>query len=204
MYFFYVPSFKMIAYGACLIKCHINSHENKWCYKVKQTYTNDKLVPANAQIYYLPDELEQLTLLTHSEAIERNGLTILFVQKGTMGLINPVGINRSESESLGDKTINETEKLQNLQIKVPTLTIQEKSPTEAIERLGNEMAFLKQDFLLYGVKTGDVQDTKEAIKPFLEKYKELVSLCWGLIDENERLKAKVPLGLSIARGKRLD
>jgi hypothetical protein len=100
--------------------------------------------------------------------------------------------------------MDETEKLQNLQIKVPTLTIQEESPTEAIERLGNEMTLLRRDFLLYGVKTGDAQDTKEAIKPFLEKYKELVSLCWGLIEENEKLKAKVPLGLSIARGHRLN
>jgi hypothetical protein len=81
---------------------------------------------------------------------------------------------------------------------------EKESPTEAIERLGNEMAFLRRDFLLYGIKTGDAEDTKEAISPFLEKYKELVSLCWGLIEENEKLKAEVPLGLSIARGKRLD
>jgi hypothetical protein len=101
--------------------------------------------------------------------------------------------------------MDETEKLQNLQIKVPTLTIQEESPTETIERLGNEMTLLKRDFLLYGVKTGDVQDTKEAIKPFLEKYKELVSLCWGLIEENERLKSLTSLESAIAaKRKRLD
>lgn len=101
MYFFYIPSFKMIAYEACLIKCHTNN--NEWCYKVKNSYTEDKLVPANAQIYYLPDELEQLTLLTHSETIERNGLTILFVQKGTMELINPVEMNRCKPKSLEER-----------------------------------------------------------------------------------------------------
>jgi hypothetical protein len=101
--------------------------------------------------------------------------------------------------------MDKTEKLQNLQIKVPTLTIQEESPTEAIERLGNEMTLLRRDFLLYGVKTGDVQNTKEAIKPFLEKYKELVSLCWGLIEENEILKSLTSLESAIAaKRKRLD
>jgi len=67
------------------------------------------------------------------------------------------------------------------------------------------MNLLKRDFLLYGVKTGDAQDTKEAIKPFLEKYKELVSLCWGLIKENERLKSLTSLESAIAaKRKRLD
>jgi hypothetical protein len=75
-----------------LIKCHINTTDNEWCYKAKRTYTDDRLVPADAQIYHLPNELEQLTLLTHSEPIERNGLTVLFVQKGTMELINPIEI----------------------------------------------------------------------------------------------------------------
>jgi len=94
LHFFEIPSLAGKMHEACLIKCHINSHENKWCYKVKKTYTENKLVPANSQIYHLPDELEQLTLLTHSEPIERNGLTILRVQKGTIELINPVEIKR--------------------------------------------------------------------------------------------------------------
>jgi len=105
MYFFkvlpYVHCFETREHEAYLIKCHISN--NEWCYKVKGTYTNGKLVPENAQIYHLPDELEQLTLLTHSEAIERNGLTILFVQKGTMELINPVEINRSQPKSLDER-----------------------------------------------------------------------------------------------------
>jgi hypothetical protein len=79
------------------------------------------------------------------------------------------------------------------------------TPTEAIIRLGEEMTLLRRDFLLYGVKTGDAQDTKEAIKPFLEKYKELVSLCWGLIKENERLESLASLESAIAaKRKRLD
>jgi hypothetical protein len=90
MYYFEIPSFKMRAYEACLIKCHTNNQQ--WCYTKKNSYEEDALAP-NVSIYQVK-ELDELTLLAHSESVERNGLILLFVQKGTMELINPVEIKR--------------------------------------------------------------------------------------------------------------
>ena len=91
MYYFKIPSYKMQAYEACLIKCHINNQQ--WCYTKKGSYAEDALVPVDALIYKVWD-LDELTLLAHSEPVKRNGLMLLFVQKGTMELINPVEIDR--------------------------------------------------------------------------------------------------------------
>ena len=92
MYYFKVPipSFEKENYEARLIKCHINN--NEWCYTRKGSYAENELVP-DVPIYQVSD-LFELILLAHSEPIERNGLTILCVQKGTMELINPVEIER--------------------------------------------------------------------------------------------------------------
>ncbi len=79
----------MRAYEACLIKCHITNQQ--WCYTKKSSYAEDALVPVDAPIYQVK-ELDELILLAHSEPVERNGLMLLFVQKGTMELINPVEI----------------------------------------------------------------------------------------------------------------
>ena len=75
-------------YEACLIKCHIGNEQ--WCYTKKGSYAEDALVP-DVPIYQVK-ELDELILLAHSEPVERNGLMLLFVQKGTMELINPVEI----------------------------------------------------------------------------------------------------------------
>ena len=91
LHFFKVPSLAGQKHEACLIKCHINNE--KWCYTKGGKYASDVLVPIDLPIYRVSD-LYELILLAHSEPIERNGLTILFVQKGTMELINPVEIER--------------------------------------------------------------------------------------------------------------
>lgn len=91
MNYFTIPSYKMQAYEACLIKCCINNQQ--WCYTKKGSYAENALVPVDARIYKVWD-LDELTLLAHSEPIERNGLILLFVRKGTMELINPVEIDR--------------------------------------------------------------------------------------------------------------
>ena len=78
-------------YEACLIKCHIGNEQ--WCYTKKGSYAEDALVPVDARIYRVCD-LDELTLLAHSEPVKRNGLMLLFVQKGTMALIDPVEIER--------------------------------------------------------------------------------------------------------------
>jgi hypothetical protein len=85
-----IPSFEKENYEARLIKCHINNQQ--WCYTIKNSYQEDALVP-DVPIYRV-ENLEELILLASSEPIERNGLTILCVQKGTMELINPVQIER--------------------------------------------------------------------------------------------------------------
>ena len=96
----------MREYEACLIKCHINNQQ--WCYTKRGSisYTEDALVPVDALIYEVW-ALDELTLLAHSEPVERNGLMLLFVQKGTMELINPIETNRPIIEvldkSCGDK-----------------------------------------------------------------------------------------------------
>ena len=90
MYYFKIPSYKMQAYEACLMKCHIGNEQ--WCYTKKGSYAEDVLVP-DVPIYQVW-ALDELTLLAHSEPVERNGLMLLFVQKGTMELINPVEIKR--------------------------------------------------------------------------------------------------------------
>ena len=92
MYYFKVPipSFEKENYEARLIECHINNQQ--WCYTDKKQLPEDAPVP-DVPIYQVED-LEKLILLANSKPIERNGLTILCVQKGTMQLINPVEIKR--------------------------------------------------------------------------------------------------------------
>ena len=90
----------MRAYEACLIKCHITNQQ--WCYTKKSSYAEDALVPVDAPIYQVK-ELDELILLAHSEPVERNGLMLLFVQKGTMELINPVEMNRCKPKSLEER-----------------------------------------------------------------------------------------------------
>jgi hypothetical protein len=93
MHFFYVPTFKMHSYEARLIKSEYEN--NQWSYSRFCVFsgTSHVEVPAEAPIYKV-EKLDELILLAHSEPIERNGLTILFVQKGTMELIHPVQIQR--------------------------------------------------------------------------------------------------------------
>jgi hypothetical protein len=92
MYYFKtpIPSFEKENYEARLIKCHINNQQ--WCYETKNSYAENELVP-DVPIYEVSG-LPELILLANSKPIERNGLTILCVQKGTMKLINPVEIER--------------------------------------------------------------------------------------------------------------
>ena len=84
----------MRAYEECLIECEYDYGEWRYAYSSFPGGSSNVTVPSNSPIYGIKDELEILTLLTHSEPIERNGLTILFVQKGTMELINPIQIER--------------------------------------------------------------------------------------------------------------
>ena len=91
MHYFKIPSYKMKAYEACLIKCHITNQQ--WCYTKKGSYAEEMLVPVDAPIYRV-ESLDELTLLAHSEPVKRNGLILLFVHEGTMELINPVEIKR--------------------------------------------------------------------------------------------------------------
>ena len=92
MYYFKIPipSPEKEEYEARIIKCYIT--DQQWCYTKKNSFKEDVLVP-DVPIYQV-ENLEELILLAHSEPIERNGLTILCVQKGTMQLINPVEIDR--------------------------------------------------------------------------------------------------------------
>jgi hypothetical protein len=92
MYYFKIPipSFEKENYEARIIKCHINNQQ--WCYTIKNSFKEDVIVPP-VPIYRV-EGLDELILLANSEPIERNGLTILCVQKGTMQLINPVEIER--------------------------------------------------------------------------------------------------------------
>jgi hypothetical protein len=86
-----IPSFEKENYEARLIKCYLNNFD-EWCYETKNSYAENELVP-DVPIYQVKD-LEKLILLANSKSIERNGLTVLCVQKGTMQLINPVEIKR--------------------------------------------------------------------------------------------------------------
>lgn len=92
MYYFKIPipSLEKEEYEARIIKCHIN--DLQWCYTKKNSFKEDVIVP-DVPIYKV-ESLGELILLANSEPIERNGLTILCVQKGTMELINPVEIDR--------------------------------------------------------------------------------------------------------------
>jgi hypothetical protein len=86
-----IPSFEKENYEARIIKCYTNELL-QWYYTRKGSYAENELVP-DVPIYRV-ENLEELILLAYSEPIERNGLTILCVQKGTMKLINPVEIER--------------------------------------------------------------------------------------------------------------
>ncbi|MFN5251295.1 MAG: hypothetical protein ACK5DE_09610 [Bacteroidota bacterium] len=98
--------------------------------------------------------------------------------------------------------MDETEKLQNLQIQVPTLTIQRESSTEKIERLAKEWSRLISD-VRFGHR-GDRHHFEDSLADILPAYKELLVIAREVAEENEKLKAEAPLGLSIARRKRLD
>ena len=76
------------------------------------------------------------------------------------------------------------------------------SPKETIERLAKEWSRLISD-ARFGHR-GDRHHFEDSLADILPAYKELLSTAREIAEENEKLKAEAPLGLSIARGKRLD
>jgi hypothetical protein len=76
------------------------------------------------------------------------------------------------------------------------------SPKEKIERLAGEWSRVISD-ARFGHR-GDRHHFEDSLFDILSAHKELLVTAREIAEENEKLKAEVPLGLSIARGERLD
>jgi len=94
MYFFKIPSTLFNGVGNQIIQCRQNDGK-EWIYKRKiGDYCRDILVPDDAPVYHIEDELNELTLLANAEPTDINGLKVLFVRQATMSEINPIQIER--------------------------------------------------------------------------------------------------------------
>ena len=103
MYFFKIPSSRFSGVGSQIIQCRQND-VNEWIYKRKiGDYCHNILVPDNAPIYHVEDELRELTLLANAEPTDINGLRVLLVPKSIAEEIYPVEIDRSEPKSLEER-----------------------------------------------------------------------------------------------------